>query len=252
MKKYSILTFNFNNYEIFREPLEVDPECEYVYVTDNPKFKSNVWKIVLEDKHPNASPFYKSFYVRYHPFEYVSTDTCIVIDSSMKIKKKLDKVIDDFNKSNNDVGLLLMPFHDNKPYDEINAWYNNQKRLSKKQSVLLYCLYHHYQMETYRGGIDAGFKIVKNNETTTNFHNTIWEHILFLKGDKDICRLDQVVLSLLLYKMYSNLNVMLFSRKWIQSPYIGYCIHGTNREKIFTNINWNNQYFMNKPANFYY
>ena len=41
MKKYSILTFNFNNYEIFREPLEVDPECEYVYVTDNPNFKSN-------------------------------------------------------------------------------------------------------------------------------------------------------------------------------------------------------------------
>lgn len=252
MKKYSILTFNFNNYEIFREPLEIDPDCEYVYVTDNPNFKSNVWKIVLEDKHPNASPFYKSFYVRYHPFEYVSTDTCIVIDSSMKIKKKLNNVIDDFNKSNNDIGLLLMPFHDNKPFVEIGIWNKQLKRLDNTQTQLLCSLYHHYQMENYRGGIDAGFKIVKNNELTKKFHNTIWEHILFLKGDKDICRLDQVVLSLLLYKMYSNLNVMMFSRKWIQSPFIGYCQHGTNNEVVYNGINWDNQYFMNQPAKFYY
>lgn len=252
MKKYSILTFNFNNYEIFRDPIEVDPDCEYVYVTDNPKFKSKIWKIVLEDKHTNASPFYKSFYVRYHPFEYVSTDTCIVIDSSMKIKKKLNRVIEDFNTRNNDIGLLLMPFHDNKPFEEIGVWNGRLRRLSNIQTALLYKLYYHYQMENYRGAIDAGFKIVKNTPIISDFHETVWEHILFLKGDSDICRLDQVVLSLILYKMYSNLNIMLFSRKWIQSPYIGYCIHGSNRENIFNNINWNNQYFMNKPANFYY
>lgn len=252
MKKYSILTFNFGNYEVFREPEEIDEDCEYVYVTDNPNLKSNIWKIIVEDKFKENSPYYKAFYVRYHPFEYVTTDTCIVIDSSMKIKKKLDKVIDDFNNSNNDIGLLLMPFHDNMPYEEIGVWNGRLKRLDNLQAQLLYALYHHYQMENYRGGIDAGFKIVKNNELTKEFHNTIWEHILYLKGDKDICRLDQVVLSLLLYKLYSNLNVMLFSRRWIQSPYIGYCHHGTNKESIFYNINWNNQYFMNKPAKFYY
>ncbi len=252
MKKYSILTFNFGNYEVFREPEEVDENCEYVYITDNPNLKSNVWKIIVEDRFKNNSPYYKSFYVRYHPFEYVTTDTCIVIDSSMKIKKKLDKIIDDFNNSNNDIGLLLMPFHDNKPFIEIGVWYSQLKRLSASQAGLLYCLYKHYNMENYRGGIDAGFKIVKNNKLTEDFHNTIWQHILFLKGNNDICRLDQVVLSLLLYKMFDNLSVMLFSRRWIQSPYIRYCHHGTNNESIFYNINWNNQYFMNKPAKFYY
>lgn len=252
MKKYSILTFNFGNYEVFREPEEVDENCEYVYVTDDPNLKSNVWKIVVEDKFKNNSPYYKAFYVRYHPFEYVSTDTCIVIDASMKIKKKLNNIIDDFNNSNKDIALLLMPFHDNMPYEEIGVWNGSLKRLDNLQAQLLYALYKHYQMENYRGGIDAGFKIVKNNKLTKAFHNTIWEHILFLKGDKDICRLDQVVLSLLLYKMYSKLNVMLFSRKWIQSPFIGYCIHGTNTENVYNNINWNNQYFMNKPAEFYF
>ena len=48
MKKYSILTFNFGNYEVFREPEAVDENCEYVYVTDNPNLKSNIWKIISE------------------------------------------------------------------------------------------------------------------------------------------------------------------------------------------------------------
>ena len=48
MKKYSILTFNFGNYEVFREPEAVDENCEYVYVTDNSNLKSNIWKIISE------------------------------------------------------------------------------------------------------------------------------------------------------------------------------------------------------------
>lgn len=251
MKTYSILTYNFGNYEVFREPEEVDENCEYVYVTDNPKLKSNIWNIKVENKFKNNSPYYKTFYVRYHPFEYVSTNTCIVIDSSMKIKRKLDKVVEDFIKSNNDIGLLLMPFHDNKPFEEIGIWNKKLRRLNNEQTLLLYKLYEYYGMQNYRGGIDAGFKIVKNNCLTDDFHNTIWQHILFLRGENDICRLDQVVLSLILYKMYDNLSVMLFSRKWIQSSYIGYCRHGTNIENVFNDIDWNNQYFKNKPAKFY-
>lgn len=252
MKRYSVLTFNFGNYEVFREPEEVDEECEYVYVTDNPNLKSDKWKIIVEERFKEHSPYFKSFYVRYHPFEYVSTNTCIVIDSSMKIKKKLNKIVDDFNDSEHDIGLLLMPFHDNKPFEEIGIWNKQLRRLSDKQAKLLWMLYRYHKMENYRGGIDAGFKIVKNNALTKELHDTMWSYILFLKGDKDICRLDQVVLSLLMYLKFRNLSVMLFSRKWIQSPFIGYCAHGTNTENVYRNINWNNQYFMNKPAKFYY
>lgn len=252
MKKYSILTFNFGNYEVFREPEAVDENCEYVYVTDNPNLKSNIWKIIVEDKHQDKTPYYKSFYVRYHPFEYVSTDTVIVIDSSMKLKKKFDKIIEDFNTRNDDIGFLLMPFHDNKPFAEIGVWYSQLRRLSASQAGLLFNLYKHHNMENYRGGIDAGFKIVKNTEKIKELHELVWEYILFLKGDSDICRLDQVVLSLLVYKKFSDLKVMLFSRRWIQSDYICYCHHGTNRASSYYNINYNNQYFLNKPAEFYY
>ena len=38
-KLYSILMYNFNNYEIMREPEEIDPDCEYIYITDDENLK---------------------------------------------------------------------------------------------------------------------------------------------------------------------------------------------------------------------
>ena len=67
--KYSILTFNFNNYELFREPNEIDIECDYVYVTDNVdllKIEKTNWRIIYDSDLEGKSPIYKSFYVRYH------------------------------------------------------------------------------------------------------------------------------------------------------------------------------------------
>ena len=97
MAKYSVLTFVFNDYDFIREPLELSNDCEYILVTDNKDIKSTKWNIkYLPKEYENASGFTKSFYVRYHPFEFVSTDVCIVLDGSNQIKKPLDKLVNDF------------------------------------------------------------------------------------------------------------------------------------------------------------
>lgn len=44
--KYSIITMVFNNYDLLREPEEVDENAEYICITDNPDLKSDVWKII--------------------------------------------------------------------------------------------------------------------------------------------------------------------------------------------------------------
>ena len=36
----------FNNYDLLREPEEVDENAEYICITDNPELKSNIWKIM--------------------------------------------------------------------------------------------------------------------------------------------------------------------------------------------------------------
>ena len=90
--KYSILSFSFGDYEELREPEEIDEECEYIFVTDNKKLKSDKWNIVyLNETFKDMNSITKTFYVRYHPFDFVNTDTVIILDGSMRIKKSLSK-----------------------------------------------------------------------------------------------------------------------------------------------------------------
>ena len=46
--KYSVLCYIFNGYEQVREVQEKDPNAEYILVTDDPKLKSNTWKVVYD------------------------------------------------------------------------------------------------------------------------------------------------------------------------------------------------------------
>ena len=73
MKLYTVLMYNFNDYEVMREPEEIDPECEYIYVTDNRSLKSTTWKIVVADSLDGLSAFDKCYRVRFNLFKYAST-----------------------------------------------------------------------------------------------------------------------------------------------------------------------------------
>ena len=121
MKKYSILMYNFNNYEIMREPEELDEDCEYIYVTDNPNLKSDKWKIVIDNELNGLSPFDKCYRVRFNLFKYATTPVCIYVDGSIQIHKSLRKLYDDFINSGADLGLCIHPERDNV-YDEYNVW----------------------------------------------------------------------------------------------------------------------------------
>lgn len=45
--RYSILTYNFNGYEILREIENPQDDVEYIYVTDNQEFKSDTWNVIF-------------------------------------------------------------------------------------------------------------------------------------------------------------------------------------------------------------
>ena len=50
MKKYSVLTFNLGGYEVIHEipKSAINPEIEYIYVTDDDSITSDTWTIVRE------------------------------------------------------------------------------------------------------------------------------------------------------------------------------------------------------------
>ena len=112
MIKYSVLTYIIGNYEIVREvdyDISTTPHIEYVLVTDNPKLKSNTYKVVFDEELANSEMdnWGKVLQVRYNPFKYVSNDICIRIDGSMQVCAPMDKFIEQFVKENYDGGILL-------------------------------------------------------------------------------------------------------------------------------------------------
>lgn len=55
--RYSIITYNFNNYELLREVQNPQDDVEYIYVNDDPTMTSNTWKIVVDESLSDLSTF---------------------------------------------------------------------------------------------------------------------------------------------------------------------------------------------------
>ena len=119
--KYTILTCNFNNYEIMREISNPQDDVEYIYVTDDESIKSSTWKIIADHDLDGLTPFEKVKKVRENPFKYCSTNTCVRIDASIEVIGSIDKLVDAFYMSNCDIGAMVHPERDNV-YDEYDKW----------------------------------------------------------------------------------------------------------------------------------
>lgn len=92
--KYSVITAIFGEYEMVREIQDPRDDVEYVLVTDNPNLTSTTWKIKLVDSFfDGMSGYAKSFYVKYHPFEFIESDVFLWIDGSIQIKKDFTEAI---------------------------------------------------------------------------------------------------------------------------------------------------------------
>ena len=242
MKKYSILMFNFHNYEILREPYELDDSCEYIYVTDNKELKSNKWKIIHTSEFKDKSPLYSSFYVRYHPFKYVNTNTCFIIDGSIQIKKSLSSIYEMFNKSNTHCMLSSNAFG-HTFLEEISWWIKNrgtkEKNLEKTKHLIK-----KLNLENYRGSFEIGFRAIKNIEINNDLNDYVWNYLNFLKTDNELPRIDQIIFGIVFNEHFKNMKVMNVTRQAIQSDFLQYCYHNTNKPVILK-LDYDKVYFRN-------
>ena len=88
-KKYTVLTAIFGDYDKLHDPDIIQPNTDYICITDNLNIKTNVFKLILAPKSIDEkwSGRKKTYYVRYHPFEFCNSDYCIWMDASIKINK---------------------------------------------------------------------------------------------------------------------------------------------------------------------
>lgn len=250
MKKYSILTFVMNDYDIVREPIEISNEAEYILITDNSLLKSDKWSIkLIPDFLKNADGFTKSFYVRYHPFEFVNTDICIVLDASLHIKKNLDFLINDFLKSKSD---LCLSIHWNmlNAWNEYSYWINYRNypiEQAKKSAALMNALKY---TQDYKGCFEATFKIQKNNYINNEINRFVWKCLVKLGDENHVDRVDQSILSAVMNTQFENVKVFPITRSLYQSDYVMAYEHHSIKE-LRINL-WQNQYYLfNKSVNLY-
>lgn len=229
--KYSILTYNFGNYEPLREPKEIDKDCEYILVTDNKKIKSNVYKIkYLSKKFDNYTPISKTFYVRYHPFDFVTTNTVIILDGSMQINKSLNNLYTAFINSKCDIAAGCWIGVVNNIEGMFDYWLNHRgydyNDYLKNKAFLLALNF--TSCDIFH---ETGYLIINKNTKNLDFLVDTFESLKQVsKSNNDLNRLDQTIFNAMLYKIYSELNVFNLSRQIIQSKYITYCKHNTNQK----------------------
>ena len=246
--------YNFNDYEIMREPKEVDPECEYIYVTDNPKYQNEtkVWKVIVDkdlDKLPSA--FDKVFTVRYNPFKYCTTDTVIEMDGSIQIYKKLDQLYNDFTASGCELGVIVHPlrFSITKEYE---IWKMCRKYPEEQKQKCLKAMTAMGYDFNYKGLYEITVRIVKKTDRNKMIDEATFELLKKLGGDK-IDRLDQPVYSFLLNHLYSDTSVFPMSEQIIHSDYMKWCLHRKkNVNPLLANTDKRNEGFLfNKLVKLY-
>ena len=237
MKKYSILMYNFNNYEIMREPQEIDDECEYIYVTDNEKLKSDNWKIIVDHDLDGLSPFDKCYRVRFNLFKYATTPVCIYVDGSIQIHKSLRKLFDDFMNSGADVGLNIHPYRDNLK-DEYEMWIKI-RNYPRKNFEKCKCFFNAAKYDINQKGLYQGsVRICKNTELNKEIDSNVFLSLVELgKDENKIERLDQTIYSFIINYLYKDIKIFPFAQQVFQSKYMSWCQHGTNCIHKYTNVN---------------
>lgn len=220
--------YNFNDYEIMREPEEIDPECEYIYVTDNHKMQeqTKVWKVIVDKDLEGLSTFDKCYSVRFNLFKYATAPVCIYMDGSFQIHKSLRKIYEDFMKSGSDLGLHI---HYNRVdlLSEYNAWVLERNYPFSQYLKCLNFIYEAGYDFTYRGLYECSFRICKNTELNKEIDTKVFQTLKNL-GTDCIERLDQPIYCFILNKYYSSTKIFPISPCWFFTEYLNHCAHRSN------------------------
>lgn len=227
MKRYSILMYNFNGYELFREPHEIDNDCEYVYVTDS-DIDSSHWKIVNDHELNGLSVFDKCYAVRFNLFKYITTDVCIYIDASMQLNTSLRPIYDQFTYQNADLGLII---HDkNNVYDEYQIWLR-ERNYSYSQYLKCMAMFQAANYDPkYKGLYAGGFRIIRKSLQTIALDQMVLNILKQLGNNNVIERLDQTIYSFVLNKWFSHkFNILPIHTNIYKSKYLTWMCHGSSR-----------------------
>lgn len=247
MKKYAVITFLFNHYDLLREPIMADEKVDYYCLTDDKNLKSDVWQIIYLEKMDTdkLTGVQKTYMTKYSFYKYIPIhyEYFICIDGSIRIKNRLSEVLDFFNKNKYDIAIGIH-CERCKYIDEYNAW---KKYRSLKDDYInkfeQYCKDNKISSNEETGIMECTVKVFKNSEIVIelieNIYNTLLKYCNFADAN-DQCYFTNE------YKKYDDkLKLGLFYRQFFAgSKYLDLHYHKSTclcpnkfiKEKINKNL----------------
>ncbi len=199
MKKYTVLSYLYGNYECLHEVGEADPDADYILVTDRKDIRSNTWRIIFEPLN-GMSLFEKMYAIRFQPFRYARTELCVRLDSSIGIHKSLRPFIDKMEDGGYDRCLMLHPARINLTA-EYECWTKYRKYPQKQAQRCLRSVKDMGYSLDYKGLFQLTFEIVRHNHVNTELNEETLRMLHKLRTATDIERIDQTI-----FTAIANLN----------------------------------------------
>lgn len=168
-----------------------------------------------------TDPWYKSLYVRYHPFQFINEPYVIVVDGSMSITKGIDDLATKFIEGDYDVGLLLS--HEPEIFSRIGRWLYNG-RISNEEAAYLTNLVKPFDAMNYKGTIAGAVRLFHNTDAARKYLDICWNDITSYVHP---VRLDEVPSTLALEKV-DDIKIMPMSTGLIQGDAFIYNNHKNN------------------------
>jgi len=227
--KYCIFTYIFNNYDLIREPIEIDNNCDYFLFTDNENLSSEKWNIIYLNQFDTnkLNGYQKSNILKYTFNKYIPNldeyDYIVKIDGSMQLYESLSSIINYLRLNNKDISIAPHPLRNNF-IDEYLIWIQKRSLDSfyLNQFISLTKDYNY----NIKGLCETGLMIIKNSEICWKLIDDV-HNILSQNDNKD--HLEQCYFSYVLYKYINKLNISWHGATLYRySNFIKLMCHGNN------------------------
>lgn len=224
--KYTILTCLFGDYDILKEPEEVDDNAEYICITNREDLKSDVWKIIIDNNFDESDNFLqRSFKVKYDRlFNYISPESKYVVrlDASIIIHQSLYDIIRYIDENDYEMCVMLHT-ECNDLIDEYNRWelLRNHPKIFK-DTFIRKMSNEGFNINS-KGLIETTFQIYRTSDKVKNVVKEISNIIKETSNYTD--NNDQCYYTYIMYKHINEVNPLFVNRQIISSKYMDLCYH---------------------------
>lgn len=248
MKRYSVLTYNLNGYEVMHEiaPEAINDEIEYIYVTDDHSITSSTWTVVYVD-YLTGTTFDKCYQLRFNPFKYVNTNTVMRIDGSMGILADVMPIFEYFDQYGYDAAIMPHPTRMTM-YPEYVAWCNQRDYpVEQANKCLTFMASNGYDVYNYKGLYQYNFMIQRNDAFNNNWNAITYDVLKRLAAPPDtVERLDQTIGSFVLNTMFSDKKIMAVGQYVCDGMFFNWYMHNSEKRMNCSTVDNCNPFVFNK------